>query len=111
MGENGVISGTVFIVCSPEDLDRDWASNEIAILDSSLEDFMSENPGALDELFDRVSAVITEFGEPIGQVSTSAFEREAICIVKVRDAHHVLENGMHIRVTATENQGDIFFID
>lgn len=111
VGENGDFNGIVYIVCTPEDLDRDWASNEIAVLDTSLEDFLRANPEVLDRLFEKVSAVITEFGEPIGDLSTSAFEREAICIVKVRDAHHVLENGMHVRVNASENQGDVFFID
>jgi hypothetical protein len=29
----------------------------------------------------------------------------------VNDATHVLEEDMHIRIEAVENQGDVFFID
>ena len=111
VGERGEFSGKVFIVFKPEELDRDWASDDIAVLDSSLKDFVQENPGALDRLFKNVSAVLSEFGEPIGEFSSYAYEREAICVVKVADASHVMENNMHIRVVALENQGDVFFID
>ncbi|MHA2386378.1 MAG: hypothetical protein ACXAEE_09235 [Candidatus Thorarchaeota archaeon] len=111
VGESGEFSGRVFIVYKPDDLDREWSSDEIAVLDSSLKEFIHQNPGALDRLFQNVSAVLSEFGEQIGQFSASAYEREAICIVKVADASHVMENDMHIRVTASENQGDVFFID
>ena len=111
VGERGEFSGRVFIVCKPEDIDRKWSSDEIAVLDSNLKEFIQENPSALDRLFKSVSAVLSEFGEPIGEFSTSAYEREAICVVKVADASHVMENEMHIRVIATENQGDVFFID
>jgi hypothetical protein len=111
VGESGEFSGRVFIVYEPEDLDHDWSSDEIAVLDVSLKEFILENPGALDRLFQNVSAVLSEFGEQIGQFSSSAYEREAICLVKVGDASHVLENDMNIRVTASENQGDVFFID
>ncbi|MFQ5831726.1 MAG: hypothetical protein ACE5H4_03395 [Candidatus Thorarchaeota archaeon] len=111
VGQDGEFSGHVFIVRRPEDTDREWASDDIAVLDSETESFFNENPGALDKLFQNVSAVLSEFGEAMGQFSSIAYEREAICVVKVPDASHVLENGMHIRVTATENQGDIYFID
>jgi len=111
VGESGEFSGRVFIVCKPEDLDREWASDEIAVLDSSLRELFQENPDTLDHLFRNVSAVLSEFGEPISQFSSSAYESEAICVVKIADASHVLENDMHIRVTASENQGDVFFID
>ncbi len=111
VGESGEFSGRVFIICEPGDLDREWSSDEIGVLDSRLKEFIHDNPGALDRLFQNVSAVLSEFGEPIGFFSSSAYEREAICVVKVADASHVLENEMHIRVTASENQGDVFFID
>ena len=111
VGESGEFSGRVFIVCKPEDLDREWSSDEIAVLDSSLKEFIHQNPAALDSLFQNVSAVLSEFGEQIGLFSSSAYEREAICVVKIADASHVMENEMHIRVTAVENQGDVFFID
>ncbi|MFW9802710.1 MAG: hypothetical protein ACFFFC_08675 [Candidatus Thorarchaeota archaeon] len=111
VGESGEFSGRVFIVCKPEDLDREWSSDDIAVLDSSLKEFIQDDPGALDRLFKNVSAVLSEFGEPIGEFSSSAYEREAICVVKVADASHVMENDMHIRVITSENQGDVFFID
>jgi hypothetical protein len=111
VGESGEFSGRVFIVYKPEDLDREWSSDDIAVLNSSLKKFIQENPGELDRLFKNVSAVLSEFGEPIGEFSSSAYEREAICVVKVADASHVMENDMHIRVIAAENQGDVFFID
>jgi hypothetical protein len=111
VGESGEFSGRVFIVCEPENLDREWSSDEIAVLDSVLKEFIHENPGALDRLFKNVSAVLSEFGEHIGQFSSSAYENDAICVVKIPDASHVLENDMHIRVIASENQGDVFFID
>ncbi len=111
VGQDGEFSGHVFIVHSPEDTDRDWASDDIVVLDKETESYFNENPGALDKLFQNVSAVLSEYGEPMGQFSSIAYERDAICVVKVPDASHVLENGMHIRVTATENQGDIYFID
>jgi hypothetical protein len=111
VGESGEFSGRVFIVCEPEDLNREWSSDEIAVLDSGLKEFIHQNPGALDRLFQNVSAVLSEFGEQIGFFSSSAYEREAICIVKVADASHVMENDMHVRVSASENQGDVFFID
>lgn len=111
VGESGEFSGRVFIVCEPEDLDREWSSDEIAVLDSGLKEFIHQNPSALDRLFQKVSAVLSEFGEQIGFFSSSAYERESICIVKVADASHVMENDMHIRVSASENQGDVFFID
>ncbi len=111
VGQDGEFSGHVFIVRKKDDTERDWASDDIAVLDSETESYFNKNPGALDKLFQNVSAVLSEFGEPMGQFSSIAYEREAICVVKVPDASHVLENGMHIRVTATENQGDIYFID
>jgi hypothetical protein len=107
VGESGEFSGRVFIVCEPENLDREWSSDEIAVLDSVLKEFIHENPGALDRLFKNVSAVLSEFGEHIGQFSSSAYENDAICVVKIPDASHVLENDMHIRVIASENQGDV----
>ncbi|MGD9381685.1 MAG: hypothetical protein PVI03_04500 [Candidatus Thorarchaeota archaeon] len=111
VGESGEFSGRVFIVWGPEDLDREWLSDEIAVLDSGLKEFIHQNPSALDRLFQKVSAVLSEFGEQIGSFSSAAYEREAICVVKIADASHVMENDMHIRVSASENQGDVFFLD
>jgi hypothetical protein len=111
VGERGEFSGKVFIICEPEDFDHDWSPDDIAVLGVRLKEFIQENPGALVRLFKNVSVVVSEFGEPIGQFSSAAYESEAICLVKVGDASHVLENDMHIRVTASENQGDVFFID
>jgi hypothetical protein len=111
VGESGEFSGRVFIVYKPKDLDRKWSSDEIAVLDSSLKESIQEDPSALERLFKNVSAVLSEFGEPMGEFSSFAYEREAICIVKVADASHVMENDMHIRIIASENQSDVFFID
>ncbi|MHA2379456.1 MAG: hypothetical protein ACXADO_08955 [Candidatus Thorarchaeota archaeon] len=111
VGEDGEFSGHVFILCNPEDFGHKWASDDIAVLSDDLEAYVTQNPDALDNLFKSVSVVLSEFGGPMSQFSSAAYEREAICIVKLADASHVLENGMHIRVSAKENQGDIFFID
>jgi hypothetical protein len=62
-------------------------------------------------LFREVTVVLAEFGESISQFATYATHHGAIAIVKLTDATYVLENDMHIRVVASENQGDVFFID
>jgi phosphohistidine swiveling domain-containing protein len=111
VSESGEFSGTARLVCKPEDLDREWAADDIIVLGDDLESFFTENPKALADLFKTVSVVIAEFGESLGLFATIATEHTAIGVVSVRDATHVLENGMHIRLEATENQCDIFFID
>ncbi|MHA2601700.1 MAG: hypothetical protein AM324_006175 [Candidatus Thorarchaeota archaeon SMTZ1-83] len=111
VGEDGDFSGHVFILCNPEDFDREWASDDIAVLGGDLNEYVTENPEVLNSLFKSVSAVLSEFGGPLSQFSSAAIEQESICVVKIADASHVLENDMHIRVAAKENQGDIFFID
>ncbi len=111
VGEDGEFSGHVFILCEPEDFERKWASDDIAVLGDSLSAFVGDNPEVLRSLFRSVSAVLSEFGGPLSQFSSNAYEHESICIVKIADASHVLENGMHIRVVAKENLGDVFFID
>ena len=74
-------------------------------------DHFMKNPGDLDGLFSKVSAVLAEFGEAISEFAAIAYEREAIGVIKITDACHVLEDNMHIRVVAFENVGEIFFID
>jgi phosphohistidine swiveling domain-containing protein len=111
VSESGEFSGTTAVVYSPKELQQDWDDDTIVVLADDLESFFSENPKALVDLFNRVRVVIAEFGESIGQFATIATEQSAIGVVAVRDATHVLENGMHIRIEATENQADIFFID
>jgi phosphohistidine swiveling domain-containing protein len=111
VADSGEFSGHVVIVRAPEDLDREWESDSIAVLLEDLEQYFSENPKALEELFSKVSAVIAEFGESISQLATYATQHDALAIVKVTDATYVLETDMHIRVEAIENQGDVFFID
>ena len=111
VGEDGEFSGHVFILCTPEDFDRKWASHDIAVLGDDLNAYVTENPEALTRLFKSVSAVLSEFGGPMSQFSSDAHEQESICVVNIADASHVLENDMHIRVVAKENQGDVFFID
>jgi len=99
------------LVRSPEDLEHEWAADDIVVLDSALEEFFNENPKALADLFNNVRVVIAEFGESLGYFATTATEHTAIGVVGVKDASHVLEDGMHVRLEATENQCDIFFID
>lgn len=111
ISESGEFSGTARLVCKPEDLDREWTADDIIVLRKDLESFFNENPKALADLFKTVSVVIAEFGESIGLFATTATEHSAIGVVRVIDAVHVLEDGMHIRLEATENQCDIFFID
>ncbi len=111
VSESGDFSGTVRLVCKPEDLDREWAADDIVVLEDDLESFFNENPKALADLFKIVSVVIAEFGESLGLFATTATEHTAIGVVSVIDATHVLEDEMHIRLEATENQCDIFFID
>ena len=111
VSESGEFSGRAVIVCEPEDLKREWAANSIAILHEDLESYFNEDPAALDSLFKEVTAVLAEFGESISQFATYATQHGAIAVVKVSDATHVLEDNMHIRVEAIENQGDVFFID
>jgi len=111
VSESGEFSGCVRLACKPEELDREWAADDIVVLEDDLESFFNENPKALADLFNVVRAVIAEFGESVGQFATTAIEHSAIGVIGVKDAIRVLEDGMHIRLEATENQCDIFFID
>jgi phosphohistidine swiveling domain-containing protein len=111
VGEHGEFSGYVHIVESPEELKKEWPTDAIVVLKQELVGHFKEAPGDMDELFAKVSAVIAEFGEPISDLASVAYAREAICVVKVDDATFVLEDGMHIRVVCTENTGEVFFID
>ena len=111
VSEAGEFSGKVVIICEPKDLERKWDADSIPILHEDLDSFFNENPNALNSLFEEVTAIIAEFGESISQFATFATQHGAIAIVKVNDATHVLEEDMHIRIEAVENQGDVFFID
>lgn len=111
MSESGIFSGTAYVVCTQEDLKRDWNPDEIVVLDDMLEQFFDENPEVLSDIFNKVKVVIAEFGESIGQFATTAAEHSAIGVVGIRDAADVIETGMHLSVEAIENQCDIFFID
>jgi hypothetical protein len=111
VSESGEFSGKVVIICEPEDLKREWDADSIPILHHDLDNYFNENPAVLDSLFQEVTAVLAEFGESISQFATFATQHGAIAVVKVTDATHVLEDDMHIRVEAIENQGDVFFID
>ncbi|MFW9786397.1 MAG: PEP-utilizing enzyme [Candidatus Thorarchaeota archaeon] len=111
VSEAGEFSGKVAIICEPKDLERDWASDTIPVLHRDLEDFLAENTAAMDRLFTGVSAIIAEFGESISQFAAHATQHGIIAVVKVADATYVLEDNMHIRIKAVENQGDVFFID
>jgi phosphohistidine swiveling domain-containing protein len=111
VSEAGEFSGRVVIVCKPEDLERAWAADSIPVLHADLESFFNKHPDSLNRLFEEVTAVLAEFGESISQFATFATENNAIAIIKVNDATNVLEDDMHIRIEAIENQGDVFFID
>lgn len=111
VSESGEFSGTARLIITPKDLNREWAPDDIAILSDDLEPYFEENPKALADIFSNVRVVIAEFGESLGYFATVATENTAIGVVGVKDATYVLEAGMHIRIEATENQCDIFFID
>ncbi len=111
MAESGSVDGEVVIICTPDELNREWNSREIAVLASALQEHLESDPGIIDALFSEVSAAVCEFGAMMGELASVAFVREAICVVKVDDATDVLEDGMHIRVVAYESRGDIYFID
>jgi hypothetical protein len=111
VSEAGTLSGKVVIICKPEDLDRKWAADSIPVLHHDLESYFNDNPASIDRLFEEVTVVLAEFGESISQFATHATQHGAIAVVKLTDATHVLEDDMHIRVEAVENQGDVFFID
>ncbi|NHI88159.1 MAG: hypothetical protein EAX87_01480 [Candidatus Thorarchaeota archaeon] len=111
VSEAGEFSGRVVIICKPDDLQRKWTSDLIPVLHHDLESYFYDHPAALDELFENAKAVVAEFGESISQFAAHATQHSAIALVKVVDATYVLEDDMHIRIKAAENQGDIFFID
>ncbi len=111
VGEDGEFSGHVVIIETPEDLNREWRTDDIAVLSKSVEDFFAQNPGSYNIVFSECTAVLAEFGESIGDFASIAYSTGSIGIIKVRDAVRVLENDMHIRVLAHENLGEIFFID
>lgn len=111
VSEAGEFSGKVVIVCKPEELERKWDADSIPVLHHDLESFFAKNPASMNRLFREVTVVLAEFGESISQFATYATHHGAIAIVKLTDATYVLENDMHIRVVASENQGDVFFID
>ena len=110
VGKSGEFSGRVIIVSDPKGLKRRWSSNEIAVLGRNLEQHFKSNARDLDSLFGKVSAVLAEFGESIGEFASFAYSHNAIGIVKVPDATHVLETDMHILLRASENLGEVFFI-
>lgn len=111
VGETGQSVGKVVIICTPEELQREWDKDDIAVLNDDMEQHFKENPGDWDMLFDSIMVVIAEFGEVISEFAGVAYSAGAIALVKVDDATHVLENGMLIRVAALENVGDVFFIE
>ncbi|MHA1247700.1 MAG: hypothetical protein ACTSPE_10265 [Candidatus Thorarchaeota archaeon] len=111
VGASGEFSGRAVLIMKPEDLEREWAPDEIPVIKKDMEEYFKECPGAIDELFSQVSAVISEAGESVGECAAIAFIREVLCLVKVRDACFVLENDMRIRITASENVGEVFFVE
>ena len=111
VGESGEFNGYAIIISTPDDLKREWSNNEIAILKSDMEQYFNEHPREIDHLFEKISAVVAEFGESIGDFASFAQARAAICLVKSTDASFVLEDKMHITIAASENLGEIYFID
>lgn len=111
VGESGEFSGYVAIIRDASHLSRKLTGNHVAVLHHLLEPHFAKNPDDLDELMKKVSAVISEFGDAVSDFAAAAYHRETIAVVKVVDACHVLEENMHIRIIAHENNGDIFFID
>jgi hypothetical protein len=110
VGRSGEFTGRAVIVADPKTLKRRWAPDEIAVLGLSLEKHFKTNAQDLKNLFTKVSAVLAEFGEPIGDFASMAYTNQKMGIVNVRDATHVLETDMHIRLLSSENQGEVFFI-
>jgi hypothetical protein len=111
ISEAGEYNGRAVIIFKPEDLDRKWDSDSIPILHKDLGSYLDTHSAALDRLLGEVNAVVAEFGESISKFGTFATQHETIAIIKVNGATHVLEENMHIRIEAVENQGDVFFID
>ncbi|MEM2142653.1 MAG: hypothetical protein QXQ81_05305 [Candidatus Thorarchaeota archaeon] len=111
IGHAGEFNGAVVVVKSVDDLNRKWSSGEIAVVSKDLEQYFSDNPREIERLLESAGAVMTEFGSSIGEWATFAHASEKICIAKVRDCTYVVENGMHLRLVAYENLGEIFFID
>ncbi len=99
------------MVCRPEHIRREWAADEIPVLSRDIVEHLSQNPGDMDYLMQNVSAMISEGGDPVGDLASMAFIREIICIVRVDDACYVLDEGMNILVTAMENVGEVYFVD
>ena len=104
-------TGRVLIVTKPEQLERQWESDEIAVLASNLSSHFRNCPGDVDNLLSQVGAVLAEFGSPISEFAACGYARGAITAVKVEDASEVLENGMEIRIVAKENLAEVFFVD
>ena len=99
------------LIEEPGQIKREWSKDSIAVLHLGLEQHFIDNPGDLDNLMSEVSAVLAEFGDSVSEFAAVAYHHETVAVVKVADACHVLEEGMHIRIFASENIGDIFFID
>lgn len=110
VGRSGELTGRAVVVADPKSLKRRWASGEIAVLGLSLETHFKTNARELHSLFEKVPAVLAEFGESIGEFASIAYSHQAIGIIKVHGATHVLESDMHVRVRASENLGEVFFI-
>ncbi len=112
VGQSGDFTGHIVVVCSPEELDREWDRNDaIVVFSKSIEEHLKNNKHILEHLLRSVRVVITESGEPLGELASMAYENNTICIVNVQHATRVAESGMHVRVVAHENKGDVFFID
>lgn len=111
VGRNGMTTGRVVIATKPDHLERQWKSDEIAVLATDLSAHFRNCPGDVDDLLSQIGAVLAEFGSPISEFAACGYARGAITVVKVKDASEVLEDGMEIRVVAKENLAEVFFLE
>ncbi len=111
IGRAGECSGSVVTITSPEKLKRKWSKSDIAVLKDDLMLHLQRNPVEMERLMKQAGAVMTEFGSSIGEWVAMAHATESICVTKVADALHVVEDGMRIRIAAKESVGEIFFIE
>ena len=111
VGVDGEFSGPVFVAKSSDELNRSWDDYDIVALHKDLQEYFSEHPGFIDQLFQQVMVVVTEFGKPISDFAAIAHARERMAVVKAIDATYVLETDMQISVVTRESQGDIYFIE
>jgi len=111
IGRPGECIGIVVAIPSAEKLKRKWLKKDIVVLKDDLEAHFQRNGSDMKRLLKQAGAVVTEFGSSVGEWAEAAHATESICVAKVADALHVVEDGMRIRIVAKEGVGEIFFIE